>query len=105
MAAVRVNSALRIMWRLHRWLYATTSGKFGTRIGDQHLLLLTTIGRKSGQARPVVLTYIDEGDTKVVVASYAGEERHPDWWLNLQANLEATVRIRERRATGAGTRG
>ena len=93
MAAVRVNRLMRAMWRFHRWLYAKSNGRIGVRTGAQRLLLLTTTGRRSGQPRSVVLTYVDAASRKVVVASYAGENRQPDWYLNLTAHPRATIRI------------
>lgn len=57
------------------------------------ILLLTTRGRKTGEPKDVALQYLPEGDAFVVVASYAGEPRHPGWWLNLRARPEAEVKI------------
>jgi deazaflavin-dependent oxidoreductase (nitroreductase family) len=48
---------------------------------------LTTVGRKTGKVHSVMLTVpVREGDTLVVVASRGGDDRHPAWFLNLQAN-------------------
>jgi deazaflavin-dependent oxidoreductase (nitroreductase family) len=56
-------------------------------------LLLTTKGRKSGERRDVALNYLRDDDAYVVVASYAGEDRDPAWWRNLQADPEAEVAV------------
>jgi deazaflavin-dependent oxidoreductase (nitroreductase family) len=58
--------------------------RVGTAIGGTPVLLLTTSGRRSGEPRPVTLTYFEDGNRFVVVASNAGENRHPAWWLNLE---------------------
>ena len=58
------------------------------------VLLLTTRGRRSGEARTIALQYLPLGDGFVVIASNAGEERHPAWWLNLLAQANASVSIR-----------
>jgi proline iminopeptidase len=60
-------------------------------------LLLTTTGRKSGERRDVALNYFSDGDSYIVVASYAGEDRDPAWWRNLKANPDAELRVGGRR--------
>lgn len=53
---------------------------------------LTTIGRKSGQERVVLLTSpLQEGSTLVIVASRGGDDRHPAWYLNLVQNPQVGV--------------
>ena len=59
------------------------------------VLELTTTGRKSGQKRSVMLTSpIQEGDSFVVVASRGGDDVHPAWFLNLQADPDVEVSIK-----------
>jgi len=55
---------------------------------------LTTIGRKSGKQRSVIVGYLEDGPNLVVVAMNGGEEGHPAWWLNLEAHPDAVVRLR-----------
>jgi len=82
--------------RLHTWLYRTTGGRVGHRAGHIAHLLLTTTGRKSGEARTVALTYMPDGDDYIVVASNGGADRHPIWWRNLQKNPRAQVQVGKR---------
>ncbi len=56
-------------------------------------LLLTTRGRKSGQARRTALIYARDGDSYVVMASYGGSPTHPDWYLNIEADPEVVVQV------------
>lgn len=56
-------------------------------------LLLTTTGRKSGEKRRTALIYQPDGDAYVVVASNGGSPGHPSWYLNLQADPTAEVRV------------
>lgn len=78
---------------VHTRLYRWTGGRIGHSAGGVVNLLLTTTGRKSGQARSVPLAYMPDGETFVVVASNGGADRHPIWWLNLQKNPAATVQV------------
>ena len=98
MAAVRLSPALKLSWFVHRWLYRLSGGRIGRRINGFEVLLLTTRGRRSGELRRVALQSLEHGEGWVVVASYAGEDRHPSWWLNLQAESMAEVQVRSRRA-------
>ena len=84
--------ALKAMNAIHRGLLTISGGKAGWRVSDMPVLRLTTIGRKSGQPRSVMLTSpIQEGATLVVVASRGGDDNHPAWFLNLRANPEVKV--------------
>ncbi|WP_256069607.1 MULTISPECIES: nitroreductase family deazaflavin-dependent oxidoreductase [unclassified Streptomyces] len=75
-----------------RTLLRATGGRFGvgTPVGLR-TLLLTTVGRQSGQSREVALLYITHGDGLVVIGSNWGGERHPGWTANLLAEPRATV--------------
>jgi deazaflavin-dependent oxidoreductase (nitroreductase family) len=75
-------------------------GQPGMKMADNHLLL-TTIGRKSGQKRTTPLIFLSgEQDTDlVVIGSFAGLPNNPAWYLNLVANPEATVQIANERWT------
>jgi deazaflavin-dependent oxidoreductase (nitroreductase family) len=62
------------------------------------VLELTTIGRKSGQPRSVMLTSpLQEGDTVVIVASRGGDDVHPAWFLNLRDNPNVEVALQGKR--------
>jgi len=54
-------------------------------------LLLTTTGRKSGEARSAPLLYIRYGKEMGLIGSSFGSTRHPAWYLNLMANPQASV--------------
>jgi deazaflavin-dependent oxidoreductase (nitroreductase family) len=53
---------------------------------------LITTGRKTGQEHEVTIYAFPDGDDLVVVGSYAGRPRDPDWAANLKANPSAKVR-------------
>jgi deazaflavin-dependent oxidoreductase (nitroreductase family) len=83
--------ATKAMTRTHSALYRRTDGKVGGRFRGSPTLLLTTTGRRSGKPRTTPLLYIDDGNRKVVVASYGGADQHPAWYQNLVAHPEVTV--------------
>jgi deazaflavin-dependent oxidoreductase (nitroreductase family) len=84
--------ALRVMWTLHRAWFRVSGGRLGTQVAGLPVLELTTTGRNSGRPRRVLLTYVLDPLGFVVIASNAGAERDPAWWLNLQAHPNATTR-------------
>ena len=57
------------------------------------LLLLTTTGAKSGEARTTPLVYSKDGAKVVIIASMGGAPKHPAWYLNLAANPRVTVEL------------
>jgi deazaflavin-dependent oxidoreductase (nitroreductase family) len=63
----------------------------GGQLGDRPLLLLTTIGARSGLPRTTPMMFVRDGDRVLVIASAAGSPRHPDWYHNLVANPGVTV--------------
>jgi len=62
------------------------------------VLVLTTTGRRSGRSRSVPVGFLRHGRGFAVLASNAGSDRPPAWWLNLQADPAATV-LADRRRT------
>jgi deazaflavin-dependent oxidoreductase (nitroreductase family) len=62
-------------------------------------LLLTAIGRKSGEQRTVALVFLQNGEEMVVVASLAGYDRNPAWYLNVSANPDCWVQLDDRKMT------
>jgi deazaflavin-dependent oxidoreductase (nitroreductase family) len=61
--------------------------------GGMPVLVLTTTGRKSGQRRSTPVGYLKHGDAYAVLASNAGSDRSPAWWLNLQADPSAEILV------------
>jgi deazaflavin-dependent oxidoreductase (nitroreductase family) len=87
---------LRIISRMHTFLYRISGGRFTYSLLGRGMLLLTTTGRKSGRRYTTPLQYFKDGDDIVIVGSNAGNERHADWWLNLLANPEAGVQVKRK---------
>ena len=77
-------------------LYKVSKGRIaGSFLEGAPVALVTTIGRKSGQPRVVPLLFLREGNRVVLVASQAGSDKHPLWYLNLKANPKVTVQIKD----------
>jgi deazaflavin-dependent oxidoreductase (nitroreductase family) len=73
--------------------YVATDGREGHMWEGAPCLLLTTIGRKSGEARRTALIYGRDGEDYILVASQGGLPQHPSWFLNLEANPEVEVQV------------
>ncbi len=59
------------------------------------VLLLTTIGRKTGKKYTTPLGYFVENGNYVITASNAGFDTHPAWFHNLRANPHVTIEIKD----------
>jgi len=70
-----------------------SGGLLGQSSSVGPMLLLTTTGRRSGQARTVPLLYMEDGGRFVVVGSNGGRPQPPAWLLNLTANPRAEVQV------------
>ena len=85
---------LKVMNGAHRLVLAASRGRLGWSAGGMPVVELTTIGRRSGQARTILLTSpYQEGSTLVVVASRGGDDRDPAWFLNLRDQPQVTVSV------------
>ncbi|MBV9844448.1 MAG: nitroreductase family deazaflavin-dependent oxidoreductase [Kutzneria sp.] len=65
----------------------------GLLIQRDSLLLLTTVGRRSGKRHTMPMMFQRDGDRLLVVGSNAGSSRHPDWYLNLVKTPQVTVEV------------
>ena len=95
---------LALVTRIHRAIYRLSAGRIGGRLSGMPMLLLTTRGRRSGRERTLPLLYVADEKGWVVVASNAGDDRHPAWWLNLRARAEARVQVGRERSVVRGRR-
>jgi deazaflavin-dependent oxidoreductase (nitroreductase family) len=65
-------------------------------MGGQSVLLLQTVGRKSGKERVTPLSYYRDGDNYLVVGSNWGKETPPDWYLNLLRQPKASIQVKDK---------
>src|SRR5689334_17467222 len=73
--------------------FRANNGKVGGYFAGANLLLLHTVGAKSGQARTNPVAYVTDGDRLVVIASKGGADSNPDWYYNVLANPNVTVEV------------
>jgi deazaflavin-dependent oxidoreductase (nitroreductase family) len=87
-------------WRAHRALYRLSGGRLLWTTSNKRgwgALRLTTIGRKSGQERSVIIGYLEDGADLVSIAMNGWDEGHPSWWLNLETHPDCVVRLARQR--------
>ena len=89
-----------IFSRVDPVVFRKTNGRF-TAMGPptMPMLTLTAVGRHSGKARSVHLACLEHDGDFLIVASSMGQERHPAWRYNLEANPEVEVQVVGRRFT------
>lgn len=96
MAAVRRNPVTEFFFRIHPWIYRKSGGRLLGRVDGNPILLLNTVGRRSGLPRTNGLVCVEREDGWLVAASWAGEPKHPIWYLNLMAQPDVTIQVRDR---------
>jgi deazaflavin-dependent oxidoreductase (nitroreductase family) len=85
---------LKAMNFIHRMIIRLSFGRSGWNAAKMPVIKLTTIGRKSGRPRSVMLTSpYKEGDSLIIVASKGGSDTPPDWLLNLEKEPDVEVSI------------
>ncbi len=89
---------IKIMSQFNTWIYRISGGRIGGRFpGGAPVLLLTTIGRKSGRPQTAPLLYLQDGDRYVVVGSKGGMSHDPLWCKNLDANPRVEIEVGNRK--------
>lgn len=98
-------------WRVHRVLNRLSGGRFLWTPSSKRgwgAMRLTTVGRKSGKDRSVIIGYLEDGPRLVALAMNGWDEGDPAWWHNLEEHPDAVVQlaheaprqVRARRAEG-----
>jgi deazaflavin-dependent oxidoreductase (nitroreductase family) len=101
---------IHFAWRFHRAYYRVTGGRRGLwppALGKWGTMRVTTSGRRTGKPRSVILGYYEDGPNLVTLAMNGWGDAEPAWWLNLQAQPDVDVelrngkrRVRARKAEG-----
>ncbi len=88
----------RLFWKGHRAVLRLTRGRVGLwrpKPGSWGTMRVTTVGRRSGQERAVILGYLEDGAGVATLAMNGWTGPDPAWWLNLQAHPQARVQTRD----------
>lgn len=88
--------------KIHALVYRCTFGLIGARVDGLDVLLLTTVGQKSGRPCCVPLPYFRDGERHLVVGSFGGNARNPAWVTNIAVNPTVQVQSGARRWTTRG---
>ena len=91
-----MNSIFKFILGTFTGLYKLSQGRIGGRMAGLNVLLLTTIGRKTGKRRTTPLGYFEHDGSYVIIASNGGSDRHPFWFLNLKNNPNVRVQIKDK---------
>ncbi len=90
-----------IKWfmRINAFFLRITNGRLGGKLGKQTILLLETIGRKSGQPRVIPIAYYFYEGKYLIVESNWGKDTHADWYWNLQKHPRAALQVNGQKIT------
>ncbi len=77
--------------------FRANHGKLGGQFEGAPVLLLHTVGARTGQERVSPMMYLADGPRYLVFASAAGADRNPAWYWNLVANPHATIEVGDER--------
>ena len=77
--------------------YLATDGEDGHIMNGFPCLVLTTIGKKTGEQRQAAVIYGVEGNQHVIIASKGGSDSPPAWFVNLQANPRADIQVKDKK--------
>ncbi|MDF1597546.1 MAG: nitroreductase/quinone reductase family protein [Acidimicrobiia bacterium] len=83
---------MRLQWKAHKLAWNLSGGRLGRRVTGMPVLELVTIGRKSGEERQILISYVDDSGTPAIIGTNAGKDADPAWVLNLRANPNARAR-------------
>jgi deazaflavin-dependent oxidoreductase (nitroreductase family) len=90
-----LNIWIKLLMSLNVLVYRLSRGKLSSRTAGYSILLLHVTGRKSGAAYTIPLTYFQDGENFLLVASNWGREHNPGWYYNLLHHPQVTIQVRE----------
>jgi F420H(2)-dependent quinone reductase len=88
------NILIKWFMAINSLLIRLSRGRLGNRLGTQTILVLHTVGRKSGQERTIPIAYFDYAGQYLIVASNWGRDKQADWYLNLKKDPHAKLEIK-----------
>ena len=83
----------KLFTRVQVFIFRRTHGKNMSFMRGMPILLLTTVGRKSGKSRTTPLMYVCDGDNYVICASNNGRDKYPSWFHNLKSSSQVEIEV------------
>lgn len=87
------NIIIKLFMDINAFLIQITNGRIGSKLGTQTILLLETVGRKTGGLHEIPIAYFLHEGKYLIVASNWGRDNHADWYLNLLKNPHAKLTV------------
>ncbi len=89
------SGLFRTVTGFHRAVFRASGGRLLGRMGGMPVVVLTTVGHRTGRRRATMLTTpVADSQRVVLVASYGGYSHNPHWFQNLLTHPEVTVTMR-----------
>ena len=88
------NIFIKWFMAVNAFLIRISNGRIGTQLGTQTILILNTVGRKSGQPRSTPIAYFFHEGKYLIVESNWGKDKHADWYFNLQKQPQASIEVK-----------
>jgi deazaflavin-dependent oxidoreductase (nitroreductase family) len=90
------NIFIKWFMAVNAFIIKISKGRIGNQLGTQTILILNTIGRKSGQLRSIPIAYFFYEGKYLIVESNWGKDNHADWYFNLQKQPQASIEVKVR---------
>jgi deazaflavin-dependent oxidoreductase (nitroreductase family) len=90
------NIFIKWFMKVNVFLIRISSGRIGGKLGSQTILILNTVGRKSGQPHSIPIAYFFHEGKYLIVESNWGKDNHADWYFNLQNRPQANIEVNGR---------
>lgn len=84
---------IRIFMAVNSFFIRATRGRIGAQLGTQTILLLHTVGRKSGQPRVTPIAYFHYEGKYLIVESNWSKDPHADWYFNLRNQAQTSIEV------------
>lgn len=87
---------MRLFMALHVFIYRISGGRMGGNMNGFKVLILNTVGRKSGQLHSNPVGFFEREGGYLVIASNGGQANHPGWYFNLKANPKFDIQVMDK---------
>ena len=88
------NLFIKWFMAINAFLIRISRGRIGSQLGTQTILILNTVGRKSGQPRSIPIAYFFHEGKYLVVESNWGRDNHADWYFNLKSQPQVSIEVK-----------